>query len=127
MGGDPVSRPKRKKLEKYIRQVQQEQWNRLEQDIRQAINGHWSIATEHQVLWLEESIELVGPISWKRVSWNVVKSGLYLAVVEATHPDAGPTGPEFAKTDEYMAVHTDPATLAACVLAASRVREARQR
>lgn len=57
-------------------------WDDLEQDLRYALNGQWSISAEHTAwrLWL--IAREIGPTPWENVSLGLLFSGVYQTMVE---------------------------------------------
>jgi hypothetical protein len=90
----------------WIRDEQAALWHDLDEAIRSAINGRWSMAAANVARRAVGAARLVGPTPIDSVPWVLVAGGVYEAVLLAggTTP-AMPDDAEWERLDEVMRDH----------------------
>lgn len=113
----------------WVRDEQVALWGDLNEAIRGAANGAWSIHAANVARRIVEAARLVGPVPHGEIPWSLVAGGVYAAVLTAGGftPEL-PDEPEWQRLDALMAEHgTTRATalpeFAATVAAISSDRE----
>lgn len=82
---------------------QQHLWNDLNNDVRMAINGVWSIAAESRAWRIVRIARFIGPTDWVDVPLSLLMGGVYQAILKkAGFEDFDPTPEELAPyVDRY--------------------------
>lgn len=98
-------------LEAFAKDEQTHLWEELEQAIRRAINGAWSMAASNIARRIVRAARLVGPTPHGAASWSLVAGGVYEAVLRAggIEPDI-PDEQEWQRLDSLMAQYGTRAT-----------------
>ena len=107
-------------LRRFVRRTQASDWDALDQALRDAIDGVWSMAASNLAARIVAAARLVGPTPPKSVPWRLVSGGVYDAVLDAGEVPHPSLNPEFvAETDarmaEYVSVHQLMLQSVACV------------
>lgn len=66
-----------------LRWLLQLAWGNLQSSRHDAINGRWSIASDHQVTQIIGLTRLVGPTPWECVPVDLILDGIYERIHEA--------------------------------------------
>ena len=91
-------------LRRFVRKTQASDWDALDQALRDAIDGVWSMAASNLAARIVAAARLVGPTPPKSVPWRLVSGGVYDAVLDAGEvPHASLTPKFMAETDARMA------------------------
>ena len=91
-------------LRRFVRGTQASDWDALDQALRDAINGVWSMTASNLAARIVAAARLVGPTPPKSVPWRLVSGGVYDAVLDAGKVPHASLTPEFvAETDARMA------------------------
>lgn len=77
-------------------------WHDLMRDIREAINGQWSMACDGTVHRIKRLTPLVGPTPWDTVPIPLLESGLYQRIHAELGIDAPVDMERVAKTRERI-------------------------
>lgn len=94
-------------LLKWAREEQEALWDRLVSAINRAANGTWSIECENLAASIVRCARIIGPTSYGDISWDLVTSGIYGALLEHGGVFAPlPGSTEWAEIDDRMQVHT---------------------
>lgn len=87
-------------------------WSDLDDAIRNAINGIWSIAAGHATRAIISAATLIGAAPYDSVPWTLLAGGIYDAVLTGGNiPHEMPDAEEWARLDELMTQHGGPRTL----------------
>lgn len=68
-------------LREFVERTQDVLWDRLDDDLRTAINGEWSIAAANTVINIISAARLVGATSWESVPARLVAGRVWEAVL----------------------------------------------
>ena len=91
-------------LRRFVRGTQASDWEALDQALRDAINGVWSMAASNLAARIVAAARLVGPTPPTSVPWRLVSGGVYDAVLDAGEVPHPSLTPQFvAETDARMA------------------------
>ena len=91
-------------LRRFVRKTQASDWEALDQALRDAIDGVWSMAASNLAARIVAAARLVGPTPPKSVPWRLVSGGVYDAVLDVGEVPHASLTPEFvAETDARMA------------------------
>lgn len=94
-------------LEAFVRDEQVHLWTDLDEAIRSAINGVWSMRAANVACRIVVAARLVGPTPNGEAPWTLVAGGVYEAVLNAggVTPDLPPDEAEWQRLDALMADH----------------------
>jgi hypothetical protein len=70
-------------LHEWVEDMQMVLWHDLGEDLRNAVNGSWSISAADTSLAIVTAARLVGPTSPDNIPWPLVAGGVYEAVLTA--------------------------------------------
>lgn len=119
----PLVDEEKRPLEEFVAETQRRDWDALDDAVRMAIRGGWSIECGSVAACIRDAALLVGPTAWDEVPWECFASGLYVAlltrfgVTDASLPDKT----TLARTYSNMDKHFDRAQFARMRHHAARV------
>jgi hypothetical protein len=90
----------------WIRDEQNALWRELDEAIRRAINGRWSMQAAYVARRIVEAARLVGPTHPSEVLWTLTGSGIYDALLDVGAIEHEPLTLEYLReTEEIMRDH----------------------
>lgn len=92
-----VGQPSPSDLEAAVRAELAYLWNDLNEAVRSAINGHWSIRCDSVVDRIKTLIRLVGATPWGEVPMTLLETGLYQRIHEELGIEVNPDMAEVAR------------------------------
>ena len=93
-------------LAAWVRDEQDALWRELNEAIRLATNGRWSMQAAYVARRIVEAARLVGPTHPNAVLWTLTGSGIYDALLEVGAIEHEPLTPEYLRdTEEIMRDH----------------------
>ena len=109
-----------KSMTAWIKREQVELWNDLDDAIRHANNGVWSMRCESVCIRIIQAARLVGPTPNGRMVWRLAAGGVYetLLRIADVEPDM-PSEEEWPYLDQMMGPHGGTRASATLSLAAT--------
>lgn len=90
-------------IEEWVREEQANLWYDLQNNIRAAVNGAWSMGAANSALRIIEAARLVGPTPWGDVPTSLVAGHVYETVLRAGGFDPEvPDEAEWQRIDELQ-------------------------
>lgn len=90
----------------WVRDEQDALWRELDEAIRRAVNGVWSIQAGYVARRIVEAARLVGPTHPDGVLWRLTGSGIYDTLLDVGEIEHEPLTPEYLReTEALMSEH----------------------
>lgn len=89
-------------LAEWIKDEQAALWRELDEAIRRAANGRWSMQAAYVARRIVEAARLAGPTNPDEVLWPLTGSGVYDALLEIGQVEHTPLAPAYLRETESL-------------------------
>lgn len=89
-------------LAQWVRDEQAALWRELDEAIRSAVNGYWSMRAAYVARRIVEAARLVGPTEPDEVLWPLVGGGIYEALLDIGGVTHEPLTPAYLRETEAV-------------------------
>jgi hypothetical protein len=89
-------------LIEWVKDEQAALWRELDEAIRRAVNGYWSMQAAYVARRIVEAARLVGPTHPDSVLWSLTGGGVYDALLDVGGVEHDPLTPEYLRETETV-------------------------